>query len=81
MEEVLTAMTVPCLLVVGESDPRLVPMQKCTKQIAQATLISLPDCNHFASFVRSDLVLLHVTKFLGAVSRRKESSENSPTAN
>jgi pimeloyl-ACP methyl ester carboxylesterase len=67
VEEVLPTMPMPCLLFVGEADVRYPAMQVCAKHIAQATLISLPGLNHVATFIRSDLVLPHITRFLATV--------------
>ena len=65
LEDVLPTMAMPCLLLVGELDARLSAVQECAKHIAQATLVSLPDLDHVAGFMRSDVVLPHVTRFLG----------------
>jgi pimeloyl-ACP methyl ester carboxylesterase len=62
--EVLPTMTMPCLLFVGEDDPRLVEMRECAAIIRDATFFSLPGCGHVAALCRSDLVLPHVTAFL-----------------
>jgi pimeloyl-ACP methyl ester carboxylesterase len=67
LEDVLPTMTMPCLLLVGEADVRYPAVQECTKHMAHATLVSLPGCNHVTGFVRSDLVLPHVTQFLATV--------------
>jgi pimeloyl-ACP methyl ester carboxylesterase len=61
---VLPTMQMPCLLYVGEVDPRLAPMRECLKQTPNATFFSLPGCNHIDAFARSDLVLPHVSAFL-----------------
>ena len=62
--EVLPTMTMPCLLFVGEDDPRLAGMRECATAIRDATFFSLPECGHVAALGRSDLVLPHVTAFL-----------------
>ena len=67
LEEVLPTMAMPCLLLVGEADARYPAVQECAKHMAHATLVSLPGLNHTAGFLRSDLVLPHVTKFLATV--------------
>jgi pimeloyl-ACP methyl ester carboxylesterase len=66
LAEVLPLMTMPCLLFVGEDDPRLPQMQQCCMALANATLVSFPACDHVAGFARSDLVLPHVTAFLAS---------------
>jgi pimeloyl-ACP methyl ester carboxylesterase len=61
---VLQTMHMPCLLYVGEADPRLAKVRECVEQLADATFFSLPECSHIDAFARSDLVLPHVTTFL-----------------
>jgi pimeloyl-ACP methyl ester carboxylesterase len=62
--DVLASMLVPCLLIVGELDPRLVHVQRCACDLPDATFHSLPACDHVASLVRSDLVMPRVQAFL-----------------
>jgi pimeloyl-ACP methyl ester carboxylesterase len=64
---VLATMLMPCLLYVGETDPRLSPMRECMTQLADATFFSLPGCGHVDALTRSDLVLPHVKAFLAKV--------------
>jgi pimeloyl-ACP methyl ester carboxylesterase len=61
---VLPAMTTPCLLFVGEDDPRLPKVRKCASALSNATFASLPGCDHLTAFARSNLVLPHVEAFL-----------------
>jgi pimeloyl-ACP methyl ester carboxylesterase len=67
LADVLPTMTRPCLLLVGEADARYAAVQECAKHLINATLVSLPGIDHSTGFVRSDLVLPHVTRFLAAV--------------
>ena len=67
MAEVLPTMLMPCLLFVGESDPRFAKVQQCARYLPNATFFSLPECDHVAGGARSDLVLPHVTTFLAKV--------------
>jgi pimeloyl-ACP methyl ester carboxylesterase len=64
LEDVLPTMAMPCLLLVGESDARHPAVQECAKHIADATLVSLPNLDHVGCYVRSDVVLPHVLRFL-----------------
>jgi pimeloyl-ACP methyl ester carboxylesterase len=64
--DVLPTMTMPCLLFVGEADPRLPQVQECARNIPHVTFFSLPGCDHVAGWARSDLLLPHVTRFLQA---------------
>ena len=67
INEVLPNMTMPCLLFVGETDPRFPQVHQCTTHIPNATFFSLPACDHTAALARSDLVLPHVRTFLAKV--------------
>jgi len=55
------------LLLVGEDDARYPAVRECAKYLAQATLVALPGLTHIESFVRSDLALPHVIRFLEGV--------------
>jgi pimeloyl-ACP methyl ester carboxylesterase len=62
--DVFPTMNVPCLLFVGEADPRLAGVRESANAINDATFFSLPECGHVAALARRDLVLPHVTAFL-----------------
>jgi len=62
--EVLPRMTMPCLLFVGEDDPRLSGVRECARRIPDTKFFSLPGCGHAAGLARHDLVLPHVKAFL-----------------
>ena len=66
---VLSTMTMPCLLFVGEDDPRLNGVRESAQNIPDATLFSLPGCGHAAGLARHDLVLPHVTTFLNKLAK------------
>jgi pimeloyl-ACP methyl ester carboxylesterase len=67
LEDVLPTMDTQCLLLVGAADARYPAVQEGAKHIAHATFVSLPGLNHAAGYMRSDLVLPHVTRFLATV--------------
>jgi pimeloyl-ACP methyl ester carboxylesterase len=60
----LPSMTMPCLVFVGEDDPRLPKVKECASALPSAAFFSLPGCDHLAAFARSDLVLPHAKAFL-----------------
>ncbi|WP_434113440.1 alpha/beta fold hydrolase [Methylocaldum sp. GT1TLB] len=64
LEDVLPTMAMPCLLLVGEEDARYPAVRECAKHIAHAAFVPLPGLKHTESFVRSDLVLPHIKRFL-----------------
>jgi pimeloyl-ACP methyl ester carboxylesterase len=43
--DVLPPMTMPCLLFVGELDPRLAKVTECASELPNATLFTLPECD------------------------------------
>jgi pimeloyl-ACP methyl ester carboxylesterase len=62
--DVLATMTMPCLLFVGETEPRLPDVHVCMQHIPNVTFFVVPGCDHFGAWARSDEVLPHVRAFL-----------------
>ena len=63
--DILPAMKMPCLLYAGESDELMYSsIKECVKHIPNSVFISLPDLSHGDAYVRSDLVLPHIKRFL-----------------
>jgi hypothetical protein len=48
----MASMIMPCLLIVGELDPRLAQVRQCASGLPNATFFSLPGCDHVASAYR-----------------------------
>ncbi|RIK35835.1 MAG: hypothetical protein DCC55_29120 [Chloroflexi bacterium] len=65
----LPSMTMPCLLFAGDADPIHYLVEQCSRELPNARFCSLPGLNHFQTFLRSDLVLPHVTRFLAETTR------------
>jgi pimeloyl-ACP methyl ester carboxylesterase len=65
--DVMASMIMPCLLIVGELDPRLAPVRKCASELSNATFVSFPGCDHAAFAVCGDLVIPHLKAFLSKV--------------
>ena len=65
----LPSMTMPCLLFVGELDPRLPLARQCASVLPNATFFSLPECDHAASAICSELVIPGLKAFLSKVHR------------
>jgi pimeloyl-ACP methyl ester carboxylesterase len=63
---VLPAMTMPCMLIVGDRDSVYPAAKKCATQIPSATFVALPGLDHGQTIQRSDLVLPHIKQFLAA---------------
>jgi pimeloyl-ACP methyl ester carboxylesterase len=67
--DALPSMTMPCLLFVGELDPRLPQVRQCASDLPNVTFFSLTECDHIAGAARSDLVIPHLKAFLSKVHR------------
>jgi pimeloyl-ACP methyl ester carboxylesterase len=65
--DVIAPMIMPCLLIVGELDPRLAPVRECASKLSNATFVSFPECDHAAFAVSGDLVIPHLKAFLSKV--------------
>jgi len=64
---VMASMIMPCLLIVGELDPRLVQVRQCVSELSNATFFSLPGYDHAALAVCGELVIPHLKTFLAKV--------------
>jgi pimeloyl-ACP methyl ester carboxylesterase len=58
------ALTIPKFLYVGDVDDRIDRVKELAASNPDADFVSFPGLNHAAGFLRSDLVLPEVTKFL-----------------
>ena len=65
--DLLPAMRMPCLLLVGAIDPICPNVRKAAEAMAHAELVVLPECDHVATFGRTDLILPVVEAFLARV--------------
>jgi pimeloyl-ACP methyl ester carboxylesterase len=64
IEAVLPEIKMPCCLYVGEVDPVFAEVRSASKLIPNVNFFSLPELTHLQAFVRVDLVLPRVSKFL-----------------
>jgi pimeloyl-ACP methyl ester carboxylesterase len=64
LADALPNISMPCMVFVGETDPRFPIVKQCVKQLPSATFFTLPDCDHVAALGRSELVLPHIKRFL-----------------
>ena len=67
--DVLRSMTMPCLVFVGELDPRVGKVRECASKLPNATLFTLPECDHIGALLNSDVVIPHIKAFLSNVRR------------
>ncbi|TAK33155.1 MAG: alpha/beta fold hydrolase [Chloroflexota bacterium] len=70
--DILSTITIPCLVYAGEADYYRSGARECAKHMPNATFVPLPKLSHALSFTRGDLVLPHVTQFLAGISQREE---------
>lgn len=63
-DEVLPKISIPCLLFVGEADPRFPITRECASRIPGARFLSFPGLDHLQGLARIDLVLPEVRRFL-----------------
>jgi len=64
IETVLPEIEMPCCLYAGEADPVFAEVKSASKSISSVNFFSLPGLTHLQTFVRADLVLPRVSKFL-----------------
>jgi pimeloyl-ACP methyl ester carboxylesterase len=64
---VLPTMTMPCLVYAGSADPIYPVVEATVAEMPRVTVFTLPGLSHAEAFLRSDLVLPHVTQFLDSV--------------
>jgi pimeloyl-ACP methyl ester carboxylesterase len=64
LSSVTTKMTMPCLIWVGDRDPRAEKARQCATQLPRAEFASLPALDHIQALARGDLVLPVITRFL-----------------
>jgi len=64
MENLLSSMTTPSFLYVGENDPRYRKIRMCAEQMPNATFESIRGLDHMQAYVRSDLIVPKVLEFL-----------------
>ena len=64
LEDVLPKMRMPCLLYVGEMDEVYSKVLECSKQISNATFVTLQGLDHGEAIRRSDEVLPQIKRFL-----------------
>lgn len=63
-EDILLKVTTPCLLFVGELDPRLAAVRQCASQLTNCTLFTLPGCDHMAALGQTEAVVARINAFL-----------------
>lgn len=70
LENVLPAISIPCLIFAGEADTVYSGAKRCAERIPNATFVSFPNLGHLETRYRSDLVLPQIVRFLEKVDRQ-----------
>jgi len=70
LQDVPQTMTMPCLVFLGEGDDKDSSAKKWVEIMPNSTFVSFPGLDHIKTFLRSDLVLPHITKFLERTRQR-----------
>jgi pimeloyl-ACP methyl ester carboxylesterase len=63
-DEELGAISRPCLLFCGDSDPFYPGALQAARHMNKARFLSMPGLDHISALMRSDLVVPHVKKFI-----------------
>jgi pimeloyl-ACP methyl ester carboxylesterase len=63
-EDVLASLKIPCLLYTGENDKGYSFTPEDVKMLPDAVFVIVPGLDHYQAFMRSDLVVPHIKKFL-----------------
>jgi pimeloyl-ACP methyl ester carboxylesterase len=66
-EDVLPTMTMPCLVYVGEDDPRLDAITRAAALMPNVTFFTLPGRDHSGTHQDVDAVVAHAVPFLAGV--------------
>lgn len=66
MSNILSSMTMPCLLYAGNADDQCGLMERCAKELSSSTFVSFPGLDHFGIIPRSDLVAPQIINFLAS---------------
>jgi len=69
LEDLLPQIPVQCCLYAGEADDVFAEARTASQRIPGATFFALPGLDHAGAFVRTDLVLPPVTRFLRGTAR------------
>ena len=64
LSALVPTMTTRCLLFAGTADPRRPKIETAARLMPNSILFLSPDCNHVATWGRSDLALPHLHRFL-----------------
>ncbi len=67
MEDILSELSLPILLYVGEKDELYAGVKKCYQILPNASFISLPGLDHIESFVKRNQILPQIIDFLKGV--------------
>lgn len=70
-EAVLPNIKLPCLVIVGEADPRFSSAKDSARRMPNARFVSLPGLNHGEGLTHIEMMLPPVKKFLDEVNKKQ----------
>jgi pimeloyl-ACP methyl ester carboxylesterase len=66
-ESALEKMTMPCLVYVGDQDPRIEPSNRVVARLSNAELVELKELAHLPAMFNKDTVMPHAKAFLASL--------------
>lgn len=69
LEDALPKLRQPCLLLVAGEDGLRAEIETMSKRLPKGTFVVVPGIDHIAAFMRSDLTLPHIKRFLATLPR------------
>ncbi|ETX05690.1 alpha/beta fold hydrolase [Candidatus Entotheonella palauensis] len=69
-DDMLPALSIPCLLVVGEAEPSYAHIKASSRLMPNAAFVSLPGLGHIGSFLNRAELVRHIRQFLHDLARK-----------
>jgi pimeloyl-ACP methyl ester carboxylesterase len=69
LEDALPKLRQPCLLLVGEEDGLRAEIETMSKRLPKGKFVAVPGIDHLKGFLRSDLTIPHIKRFLATLPR------------
>jgi hypothetical protein len=74
LEDALPKMRQPCLLLVAEEDGLRADIETMSKRLPKGEFVAVAGIDHLEGFLRSDLTIPHIKRFLASLSRPRVGS-------
>lgn len=69
LEDALPKLRQPCLLLVGAEDGLRAEIETLSKRLPKGKFVAVPGIDHLKGFLRSDLTIPHIKRFLATLPR------------